>query len=350
MKSTNGRRWVYGSLGLLTGAVLSCSHSYSDSLPASSVLLTKHVNKAADYYEKGDYERAKDEFRAVIGFAPNSVEPYEGLLECSERTKDWPQVAFAAEKIKFLCPECTKLYEYEYGTALFNLNRYDEALPHLKSALATADVPVPVYKPMKLASPEDGNSSNNLLLDGIQKPQASGSQSPQNGSMPEPSRQGHLTDAEREMRELNNKVTSDSSLDVPKLANFENAIRSEFIGIAEYQSYDKSDDIRFNSPPTTHWHIDKILKGPPLNRALPLRYDLHTPDVKEQPADWHFDESKLPKKGSKWILFIESAVPEGSKKLFKTFDGSYGRQPATEKNLNELDRLLEEHNMRNQGL
>ncbi|MFX5472302.1 hypothetical protein ABTD76_18515, partial [Acinetobacter baumannii] len=46
-----------------------------------------------------------------------------------------------------------------------------------------------------------------------------------------------------------------------KLQNFENAIRSEFIGIAEYKGYDKSSDIRFNSPAASHWHIEKILKG-----------------------------------------------------------------------------------------
>src|ERR1700709_274150 len=76
----------------------------SAELPTDSVLLTKHVNKAAEYYDKGEYARAKEEYRAVIAAAPDAVEPYEGLLECSQKTQDWPDVAFAASKIAVLSP------------------------------------------------------------------------------------------------------------------------------------------------------------------------------------------------------------------------------------------------------
>jgi hypothetical protein len=44
-------------------------------------------------------------------------------------------------------------------------------------------------------------------------------------------------------------------------------------------------------------------------------------------------------------LFIEFAVPKRG--MFETFQGSYGRQPATDDNLNNLYQLLDKFNMRN---
>lgn len=312
---------------------LSAQMVKANDLPTDSVTIITHVNKAADLYDRGEFARAKDEYRAVISSAPDAVEPYEGLLQCSEKTSDWSEVAFAASKIESLSPERKSFYEYDYGTALYNLNRYDEAIPHLKSALATANIAVPAFKPVRLQPPQGSKNSIQMLPTvKVTKP----SDTPIQSGKPNPEDQPG--------------VTSSSSLDIAKLANYDNAIRSESICIAEYLGCDKSDDIRFNSPPATHWHIDRILKGPPLNRHLPLRFDFHTLDVTKQPSGWAFNEKLLPQKGSKWIIFIEFAVPEGPKKLFTTFDGSYGRQPATEENLNELDRLLEEHHMKVQGL
>jgi hypothetical protein len=303
----------------------------AEELPTDSVTLTSHINKAAELYDKGDYARAKDEYRAVISSAPNAVEPYEGLLQCSEKTRDWSEVAFAAAKIASLSPERKQFYEYDFGTALYNLNRFDEAVPHLKSALATADVPVPTFKPIRLMPPQGDNNGRIAILPEIQ---------------PRPAGRQASTDTTHEPI----GVTSNGPLDLAKLENFENAIRSESICIAEYVGCEKDDDIRFNAPPATEWRIVRILKGPPLNRHLPLRFDFHPPEVAKQPPGWRFSQSLLPQKGSKWIIFIEFAVPEGTKKLFTTFNGSYGRQPATEENLNELDRLLEEHHMKVQGL
>ncbi|HEY9756483.1 MAG TPA: hypothetical protein V6C97_15050 [Oculatellaceae cyanobacterium] len=303
-------------------------------LPTDSVTLTTHINKAADLYDNGEFARAKDEYRAVIASAPDAVEPYEGLLQCSEKVKDWSEVAFAASKISTLSPERKQFYEYDYGTALYNLNRFDEAVPHLKLALATADIAVPSFKPIRLQPPQ-GNTNTIQPLAPAPQTQATDLQT---AHPPKPS------------SEEQSGVTSNGPLDASKLANFENAIRSESICISEYVGCEKTGDVRFNSPPATQWHIDRILKGPPLNKHLPLRFDFHTLEVTKQPTGWKFNESMLPTKGSKWIIFIEFAVPEGTKKLYTTFDGSYGRQPATEENLNDLDRLLEEHHMKVQGL
>ena len=79
-------------------------------------------------------------------------------------------------------------------------------------------------------------------------------------------------------------------------------------------------------PPTVYFRITKILKGPPLSRNIPIRYDLD--DSRQRyPMDWRFDESSLPKIGSKWILFIPEAVPESGR--FVTFHGPVGRVECT---------------------
>jgi tetratricopeptide (TPR) repeat protein len=321
-------------------SLFSASSAFADSLSTDSVLITKHSNRAAEFYEKGNFDSAKDEYLAVIGFAPNALEPYEGLLSCAKQTKDWRQIAFAAEKISSLNPERKSIYEFDYGTALYHLNRFDEAIPHLKSALATADLPEPTFKPVKMEVPN-----------GLRSPRIVPTDSPPaDGASSSPRIDGNsLTQIER--KEQENTVTSDSTVDWSKLENFENAIRSESICIVEYVGFDKkAKDIRYNSPVASYWHVVKILKGPPITGALPVRYDFHTLSEKQAPSGWRFDESKMPTKGSRWILFIEFSVPDGEKRLFKTYGASYGRQPATEENLNELDRLLESHNMRVQGL
>lgn len=325
---------------------------YAEVDAASSVTVAKHANKAAEYWDKGDFARAKEEFKAVIGFVPNSVEYYEGLLDCSNKTNDWPSVVFAADKIASLSPERKKFYEYDFGMALFNMNRYDEAVPHLKAALATADVPPPQFKPIRLNATENTTSIQAPEVLTRQNVPGMPSSSTSSTKINAP---GYGRTATQIQDEEDAKViTSGSAIDTKemsnKLLNYNNAIRSESIVIAEYQGYDKTNDIRFNNPPLTHWHIDTILKGPPLSKTLPLRYDFHTPDVTEPPKGWKFDESKMPEKGSKHIVFIEFSVPDGVKRWFVPFLGSYGIQPATEENLNTLDRLLESHNMKIQGL
>lgn len=97
-----------------------------------SVTLIRHSNKAADYYNAGDYGRAREEYRIAIGLSPKSVELYEGLYNAAMKNNEWDQVAFAIEKIFELDPKKQPALSYEYGQALFHLNKYDEAVPWLK--------------------------------------------------------------------------------------------------------------------------------------------------------------------------------------------------------------------------
>lgn len=127
---------------------------------------------------------------------------------------------------------------------------------------------------------------------------------------------------------------------------YENAVRSECICIAEYKGYEKHGEIGWNTPPQANYHITDILKGPPLNPSLPVKYEFHDYVNNQMPKGWKFDEkTMMPAKDSKWILFIEFAVPKRG--MFELYQGSYGHQPATDDNLNGLYSLLDKYNMRN---
>jgi hypothetical protein len=96
--------------------------------------------------------------------------------------------------------------------------------------------------------------------------------------------------------------------------------------------------ITYSSPPTVFYRLIQVLKGPPLSRTgfvtpisrkIAIKYDFDEGDG-DQPKDWKFDESMLPKFGSKWILFIPDAERHGYPRAFETFHGSAGRQEFTD--------------------
>jgi tetratricopeptide (TPR) repeat protein len=280
-----------------------------------SVTLIRHTNKAADYYNAGDYGRARDEYRTAIGLSPKSVELYEGLYNACIKNGEWDQVAFAIEKIFELDPKKQPALSYEYGQALYHLNKYDEAVPWLKKALTYADQPTVAFTP-KIKSIDIVPSTPYVPP----PPPKEEPKEPEPPKEPERAPETYAT-------------------------SFENAIKSECIVIAEFEGIEKEKDIQWNRPPLAHYHITKNLKGPPLNKALPLKYEFHDLVNTAKPAGWKFDAKSLPEKGSQWILFIEFAVPKRG--MFETFQGSYGRQPATDDNLNNLYQLLDKFNMRN---
>jgi tetratricopeptide (TPR) repeat protein len=281
-----------------------------------SVTLIRHSNKAADYYNAGDYGRARDEYRTAIGLSPKSVEYYEGLYNTCMHSQEWDQVAFAIEKIFELEPKRQQSLAYEYGQALFHLNKYDEAVPWLRKALVQADTPMVAFAP-KIKQ-----------IDIV----------PAHPAPPPPVEVVKPVEIPKPI-EIN---PSDYAL------SFDNAIKAECIVLAEFEGIDKTGDIHWNHPPLANFHITKNLKGPPLNKALPVKFEFHDNVNPSPPSGWKFNEKKmLPEKGSVWILFIEFAVPKRG--MFETFQGSYGRQPASDENLNNLYLLLDKYNMRNQN-
>ncbi len=306
-------------IALLAGSATLLSLFFSMPQKASaeeSVTLIRHSNKAADYYNAGDYGRARDEYRVAIGLSPKSVEYYEGLYNTCMHSQEWDQVAFAIEKIFELDPKKQQSLSYEYGQALFHLNKYEEAVPWLKKALVTADAPTIVFAP-KIKQIDIVPSTPYV-----------------------PPKQPDVVKV-AEIPKAPEINPSDYAL------SFDNAVKAECIVLAEFEGIDKTGDIHWNHPPLANFHITKILKGPPLNKALPVKFEFHDNVNPNAPTGWKFSEKMLPEKGSVWILFIEFAVPKRG--MFETFQGSYGRQPSTDENLNKLYLLLDKYNMRNQN-
>ena len=304
-----------GKIAFLTGSCLVWLAT-ACLLPVSaeeSVTLIRHSNKAADYYNGGDYGRARDEYRTAIGLAPKSPEYYEGLYNTCMKSGEWDQVAFALEKLFELDPKKQQTLAYEYGQALYHLNKYGEAVPWLKKALAQADLPTPVFTP-KIKQ-----------LDIVP-------------TTP------YVPPKPVEVAVVPVKPKEPERAPETYALSYDNAVKSECIVLAEYENYEKG-DIHWNHPPLAHYHITKILKGPPLNKSLPLKYEFHDYVNTAAPSGWKFGDNVMPEKGSQWILFIEFAVPKRG--MFETFQGSFGRQPATDENLNNLYSLLDKYNMRN---
>jgi len=278
-----------------------------------SVTLATHANKAALAYNQQQWAQAKEEFRFCIGQRPASMEYYEGLYNTCMKSGEWDQVAYALEKMFIIDPNQKKALAYQYGQALFHLNRFDEAIPYLKNALSTVNIPevdyIPKHHDIPTTEPDPSAPIWKPPVEVITPP--------------------HIIDI----------------ADPHKALTMLNAVKSECILLAEFDGYDKSNDIGWNHPPQAHYHVTEILKGPPLTHALPVKYEFHDLVDTDMQKGWKFSDKIMPEKGSKWILFIEFAVPKRG--MFELYQGSYGRQPATDENLNQLYALLDKYNMRN---
>lgn len=318
---------VRNSLASRLGAVaLSLSFATSGLLiPAQAeeegewtVTLIKHANKASEAYNRGDYPTAKKEYRTAIGLSPKNVEFYEGLMNTGYKAHEWDQVAYAAEEIAKLDPGRRAEVAYFQGVALYQLNRYNEAIPVLRTALTVAGKDFPPFHPEK----------KDEALAALSHPQSA-------PVTPPPERV-----------EIKPVVKAPERLNVQNYLGMESAaVKSECIVLARYEGYEKG-TYQFNNPPIAKFNITKILKGPPLNKDLPIRFEFHDAINKAMPAGWKFDpKTTMPEKGSEWILFIEFVYLKNG--AYDTYQGSYGRQPMTEENVNQLYELLDKYNMRN---
>ncbi len=295
-----------------------------------SILITRHANAAAKAFAAHDYNKAKEEYRIAIGMSPETLEFYYGLYDVCVHTSEWDQVVFALEKIFEIDPSKKPPLLAQYGEALYHLGHYDDAVPVLKQALKDADLPTQkislvVPPPIPEAPPEEETTTPS-------GPSGAASSTPDT-SVVGPSGNLASTGPVPEHKTFLAKDSTQFKL------SFLNASHSECIVIAEYIDYQRNPDIQFFHPPIANYHITKILKGPPLNKELPIRYEFYDRTNNVAPPGWKFGKDKMPEKGSEWIIFIRNAIPRDG--AFDTYEGSYGRQPANEDNLNQIYALLE---------
>ena len=318
----------------LIGSTLCCSSGALGATAEStgstgSITVTKHANAAAKAFAAHNYATAKQEYRIAIALSPDTTEFYYGLYDVGIHSGEWDQVVFALEKIFELDPSKKQPLLAQYGEALFRLGHYDEALPVLKKALKEADLPsqkIALVAPPPIPEPE---STKESTPDG---PSGAASTTPDQSVR---SSSGNLAGI-GPVPEHKTFLAKDSS---QFKLTFQNAAHSECILLAEYIDYERSPAIQYFHPPTANYHITKILKGPPLNSNLPIRYEFYDRSNNTMPEGWKFGPDKMPKKGSEWIIFLRIALPRDG--AFDTYEGSYGRQPATEENLNTIYSLLE---------
>ncbi len=277
------------------------------------------ANLAAKSMQEGKYNVAISGYRALIGFDRDNEDFYLGLYLASVKAENWNQGLMALEELFDRHPELKAKYATKFAEALRNAGR-EESEAKAAEKLAKGH-------------PQDENIIDNKVKELIDR-------SLYDDNYVEPKKAEPVKRVELDA----SKVHADSS----RLSlNYETAFKSENIVVAVYEGYEKGRPISYFMPPKAHFKIIEHLQGAPFNRDLPVKYEFHDKIVGEQkPADWKFDEATMmPKKGSKWILFIPNAVPIDG--MVETYHGRYGRQEYTEDNYDKILKIIEEH--RGQG-
>lgn len=276
--------------------------------------IAARANLAARALKDGNFPQAVSYYRGLVGLNPQETDFYLALYFAAGKGDNWKQAAMALDELFDKFPEYKSKLMKQYAEALQKAERTDEA------------------KDVEKLAKKGGGDSN--LVD---------------------TRVGALIDKsifDEVKAELpkqfvpppRNKVDQkEVRPDSSKYGlTFDNAFWSENIVIAEYLGYEKGEAITFYRPPKAYYRIEKRLKGAPLNPRIAVRYEFtDKSDTQGKPKDWKFDESLMPKKGSKWILFIPNAVPfEG---MLETYQGSFGRQEMNDDNYDKIMKIIEQH-------
>lgn len=287
-----------------------------------SVIVTRLAREGALAMKKGSWGEAQSNYIKLIGMAPKQEDFYFGMYQTSKNLMQWDQVMRALGELFDINPDYKDKMTLEYGEALYHMNRYDEAEPWLKKALGAVNQESFVEQRLKRLM-QKSIVEKELVVGKIAQPKyvEIAPVAPHVELKPE---EVHAQ-------------TSKTGL------NLENAYsQSEGIFVATFKSYEKvGDSITYFRPPLAHFHIEEYCKGPPLNASIPIRFEFHEKIGEAKPEGWKFTEDMMPKKGSKWILFIPNCVPIDG--MFETYHGKYGIQEYTDDNYDKVLRILELH-------
>lgn len=289
-----------------------------------SILIARKAHEAAIALKQQNWAAAQGLYKSLIGMKPDEDDFYFGLYEASRRMQQWAEVGGALDQLFQHAQKYRNKMALEYGECLFHQNKYSEAEPVLKEALTKIDQPSLVEKQLKL-----------VMIKGIRK------HVKVVGPIVKPLVKPDLTPKAPPPKIKQEQIDPNTS-DVDLKLNIA-YMKSECVLVATFDHMVKSDEmITFYNPPEAIYKIERILKGPPLNRTLPLRYEFHDKTNDPKPKGWKFNEQKMmPKKGSKWIIFIQNAVPVDRK--FETYHGCWGRIQYTEDNIDKVLKIKDEH-------
>ena len=114
---------------------------------------------------------------------------------------------------------------------------------------------------------------------------------------------------------------------------------SSYIVVAEYAGYSKHwNKIDYFYGPIATYKVIEILKGSTLPESIQIQYDFTDGSACIVPQNWNFNEKYMPKKRSRWILFLQSKSDKEN--IWKTYRGDYGRWEADESNIIKIEKQL----------
>lgn len=125
----------------------------------------------------------------------------------------------------------------------------------------------------------------------------------------------------------------------------EKAYKSQWIVIAQYQGYSANTEypgsidngkITYFNFPIAKYKVVRLLKGAAVPPIVDVLYAFHDGSPCMADENWKLKDA-LPKRGSKWILFLNEF--EGHNYL-TTYGGDFGRWPATKKKILEVEKQL----------
>jgi len=273
------------------------------------------ANQASQAMKDGKYQSAISHFRALIGLDRNNEDFYLGLYLASAKSDNWGQAVMALEELFDRKPELKVTYAKDFANALKKADR------------ETSEVKAAEKLVKGTPDPEAIDKKVNELME----------KSLYEEIYIEPKK---IEPVKREELDASKVHAHSSRLSLTYDTAF---AQSESIVVAEYQGFDERDHkITYFTPPKAHYRIVEYLKGAPFNKDLPVKYEFHDKIVgEEKPKEWKFETNEMPKKGSKWILFIPSAVPIAG--MLDTYHGRWGRQEYTEENYDKILKIIQEH-------
>jgi hypothetical protein len=113
-------------------------------------------------------------------------------------------------------------------------------------------------------------------------------------------------------------------------------------------SFTHSDEFDYFEPPYGEFKVEQILKSPPhethqrmhVGDTVRIPYHFHDLSACVAPHDWKFSSSMMPKKGTRWILFLKSGDAHFGQSVYETYRGNFGRLPDTPENLSSVKEKL----------
>lgn len=122
-------------------------------------------------------------------------------------------------------------------------------------------------------------------------------------------------------------------------------VQCESVVLGEYLGYQEKKIMGFRTRVASFRPV-VILKGPPFGKDIRIKFELQNNDNASNSGRTEPHPSKMPSKGSYWILLVRQAVPVDG--VYETLDGAHGLLPYSGEGLTELLQEIEARGARYQ--